>query len=195
MLMTGFYSIDELKSLGLKKIGKNVFISRKSSIYGASRITIGDNVRIDDFSILSAGSVGIEIGNFIHIGAYSSLIGGGRISLDDYCNISSKVAIYGSNDDYSGEYMTNPMLPDEYTNVTIGDVILEKHVIIGSGSVVLPNTLLKIGACVGAMSLINKQCDSFTVYAGIPAKKIKKRSQTLLNHENMLRSVLDQKPL
>lgn len=68
-----FYSISELKLLGLKRLGQNVYISRKSSIYSPENISIGDNVRIDDFCILSGN---ITLGNYIHIAAYTALYGG-----------------------------------------------------------------------------------------------------------------------
>ena len=75
--MNSFYSNEELKQLGLKSFGKNVLISKKCSIYGADKISIGNNVRIDDFCILSGK---IVIGNYVHISAYSALYaGGGRI--------------------------------------------------------------------------------------------------------------------
>lgn len=48
-----FYTREELLSLGIKSVGENVYISRKSSFYGCSEISIGSNVRIDDFCILS----------------------------------------------------------------------------------------------------------------------------------------------
>lgn len=50
--MTSFYSEEELRSIGLKSYGKNVLISRFARIYGAESISIGNNVRIDDFCIL-----------------------------------------------------------------------------------------------------------------------------------------------
>lgn len=175
-----FLTEQQLSTMGFAELGSNVLISDKASIYGASRIKIGNNVRIDDFCVLSAGEGGIEIGSYIHIAVYSSLIGAGKITLADFVNISSKVAVYSSNDDYSGEYMTNPMVPVEYTNVTHADVYLGKHVIIGSGSVVLPGVTLHEGVAVGALSMITKDCESFGVYAGVPAIKIKDRSQELL---------------
>lgn len=181
-----FLTEKQLNEMGFAALGHNVFISDKASIYGAHRIKLGNNVRIDDFCVLSAGDGGIEIGNFIHIAVYSSLIGAGKITLSDFVNISSKVAIYSSNDDYSGEYMTNPMVPAEYTNVSHGDVFLDKHVIIGSGSVVLPDVTLNIGVAVGALSLISNQCEAFGVYVGVPAKKIKNRGSKLLEIESKL---------
>lgn len=181
-----FLTAQQLSEMGFAVLGCNVLISDKASIYGAQRIKIGNNVRIDDFCVLSAGERGIEIGNYIHIAVYSSLIGAGKITLSDFANVSSKVAIYSSNDDYSGQFMTNPMVPTEYTNVTHADVTLGKHVIIGSGSVVLPGVTLYEGVAVGSLSMVTKDCEAFGVYIGAPAKKIKNRRCDLLTLESYL---------
>src|SRR5690554_1361378 len=173
----------EVEAIGFLELGENVQISEKASFYGASRIKIGNNVRIDDFCVLSAGAGGIEIGNYIHIAVYSSLIGAGKIVLSDFCSVSSKVAIYSSNDDYSGTFLTNPTIPTKFTNVTHADVFIGRHVIIGSGSVVLPGVNLYEGVAVGALSLITKNCEEFSIYAGNPAKKIKNRKRDLLEVE------------
>lgn len=182
-----FLTQEQLASIGFASFGYNVLISDKASIYGANRIHIGSNVRIDDFCVISAGEGGIELGNYIHIAVYSSLIGAGKITLADFCNISSRVAIYSSNDDYSGTYMTNPMVPTEYTNVTHADVTLDKHVIIGSGSVVLPGVTLHEGVAIGSLSLVTKDCEAFGIYLGAPVKKIKNRNRSLLEKEDSLK--------
>lgn len=179
----GFLSEQQLEAVGFLALGTNVLISEKASIYGANRIRIGSNVRIDDFCVLSAGEGGIEIGSYIHIAVYSSLIGAGKITLSNFSNISSRVAIYSSNDDYSGRFMTNPMVPEEYTNVTHADVTLGKHVIVGSGTIILPGVTLGEGVAVGALSLVANDCDSYFVYAGVPAKKIKARLRGLIGLE------------
>lgn len=175
-----------LEAIGFSSVGVNVLISDRASIYGASRIAIGDNVRIDDFCVLSAGSSGIVIGNFIHLAVYSSLIGRGRITLHDFCNISSRVSIYSSSDDYSGAAMTNPMVPEEFTGVTHANVTIGRHVIIGSGSVVLPGVTLEDGAAVGALSLVRDDCQGFGLYAGTPAKFVRERRRDLLEAEQHL---------
>lgn len=186
----GFLSKQQLQEVGFKSVGENVLLSDKVSIYGADKITIGNNVRIDDFTVLSAGEGGIDIGNYIHIAVFSSLIGAGKITLSDFCNISSRVSIYSSNDDYSGEYMTNPMIPNELTNVTKAPVFLGKHIIVGCGSVLLPGVTLGEGCAVGALALVTKSFDEFNVLAGNPAVIIKKRKRNLLDIEHeMLKSI------
>ena len=73
-----FLNDEQLKNLGLRSYGTNVLISDKASIYNAKNIIIGNNVRIDDFCILSAGVGGMTLKNYIHIACYTSLIGKGR---------------------------------------------------------------------------------------------------------------------
>jgi len=176
----------DIESMGFASLGENVQISDKASFYGASRITIGSNTRIDDFCVLSAGEGGIEIGNHIHIAVYTSLIGAGQICLADFCNLSSRVSIYSSSDDYSGETLTNPTVPDEFKNVRHAPVYLGRHVIVGSGSVILPGVTLEDGVAVGALSLVNKDCAAFGIYAGNPVRRVKERKRNLLDLEKRL---------
>lgn len=174
---------EAIERMGFAAVGDNVQISDHASFYGTSRIALANNVRIDDFCVLSAGLGGISIGKHVHVAVYSSLIGAGKIVLSDFCNISSRVSIYSSSDDYSGATMTNPTIPSEYTGVTHADVFLGKHVIIGSGSVVLPGVTLNEGVAVGALSLVNRDCDAFGIYAGNPVRRVKDRNRHLLELE------------
>ncbi|HCM9561322.1 TPA: acyltransferase [Enterobacter cloacae subsp. cloacae] len=182
---------EEIEQIGFASVGNNVFISTKASFYGSSKIHIGNNVRIDDFCVISAGEGGVYIGNYIHIAVYSSLIGSGRITLMDYSNISSRVSIYSSNDDYSGNYMSNPMVPTDFTNVTHDAVVVGKHVIVGSGSIVLPGVILDEGCAIGAHSLVKHNCEKLTIYAGNPARKIRDRNDKLLELEKQLTRYTD----
>lgn len=182
--MDSFFSEDELKLLGLKSYGEDVRVSRKCSIYGPEEIEIGNHVRIDDFCILSGR---IHIGDYIHIAAYSALYAGDAgIEINDFANLSSRVAVYAISDDYLGESMTNPMIPDALKKVQKEKVVIEKHVIIGTGCTILPGVRLAEGSAVGCMSLIKKDTEAWTVYAGIPAGKIKERSRELLKSATSL---------
>lgn len=178
-----FLSEKELKSFGFKYVGKNVLVSEKASIFNPANISIDDHARIDDFCILSAGKGGIKIGKYVHIGCHSSLIGQGAIVLEDFSGISGRVSIYSSNEDYSGNFLTNPTIPAQYANRQHGNVTLKRHAIIGAGSIILPNVEIGIGAAVGALSLVRENCKEFGIYVGNPAKWVKWRSRNLLKLE------------
>lgn len=181
-----FYSQAELRELGLKDFGERVKVSCKASLYGMGEIAIADDSRIDDFCIISTGAGGVSIGRYVHVAAYSSLIGRARIVLSDFCNISSRVSIYSNNDDYSGEWLTNPTVPAEFTNVTCAEVLLGRHVIVGAGAIILPGVVVGEGAAIGALSFVKESCDPFSIYVGSPARKIRERSRNLLEIESKL---------
>ncbi len=162
-------------------------LSRRASLYGAAGIALGSDVRIDDFCVLSAGAGGIRVGNRVHVAVFCSLVGRVAIELGEFSNFSSRVSIYSSNDDYSGATMTNPMVPDAYTGVQHAPVVIGRHVIVGSGSVILPGTVLEEGVAVGALSLVRGRCGAFGIYAGIPARRIKERKRDLLALEARMR--------
>ncbi|WP_180128960.1 acyltransferase [Rhodoferax sp. BLA1] len=173
-------SREAIYALGFAAVGDNVQISDKASFYGVSRIVLGNQVRIDDFCVLAAGIGGIVVGNYVHIAVSSSLIGAGTITLADFSGLSSRVSVYSSSDDYSGASLTNPTVPSEFTGVTHAAVSLGKHVIVGSGSVILPGVTLEDGVAVGALSLVNRDCKAFGIYAGNPARRISERKRDLL---------------
>ncbi len=180
-----YLSIEKLSLVGFKSIGENVKISEHASIYNPSNISIGNNVRVDDFCILSAGDGGISLGNHIHIAAYSSIIGAGKVIVSDYCNISSRVSIYSSSDDYSGAFLTSPVIAEQFTNVDHSPVTIGAHCIVGCGSVILPGTTLKTGVSIGALSLVKGELQAMCIYAGVPLRFIKTRVDHLLELENL----------
>lgn len=176
--MSSYYTIDELENLGIKKLGTGVLISRKVSIYGEKKIEIGNNVRIDDFCIISGK---ITIGNNVHIGAYTGLFGGNTgIDIHDFAGISGRCLVYAESEDYSGNFLTNPTIEEEYRNLSKGKVVFSKHSILGAGSIVLPNVIIGEGCSFGAMSLVSKSTESWGIYVGSPCKRVKDRSKNLL---------------
>lgn len=182
--MTSFYSENELKEIGLCSYGKNVLISRKASIYNPQKIILGSHVRVDDFAILSGT---IRFGSYIHIAAYTALYSGDQeIIINDFANLSSRVSVYAESDDYSGVSMTNPTVPVKYKKLERGRVMIERHVIIGSTSVVLPGVILAEGSAFGSFSFIDHDSEPWSINVGIPFRKIKDRKKDLLEYEEEL---------
>ena len=175
--MNSFYTEKELLELGLKRYGKNVLISRKCSMYSPKEISIGNNVRIDDFCILSGN---ITLGSNIHIAAYCALYGTFGIEMEDYTGLSPRCTIFSATDDFSGDYLISPMVEQSKTNVTGGKVLIKKYSQIGANCVIMPNLTIGEGVTVGTMSMVNKSSENWSIYVGIPAKKIKERKKGLL---------------
>lgn len=88
-----------------------MLISKKASIYSAQKISIGNNVRIDDFVILSGR---ILIGNYVHIAPYSGIFAGDiGVEFNDFSGVSGNVMVYAMTDDYSGKFLVGPTVPEE----------------------------------------------------------------------------------
>lgn len=180
--MNSFYSQEELKKIGLKSYGSNVKISRYACLYDVSNISVGNNVRIDDFCILSGC---IQLGNNIHVAAYSALYGGeAGIYISDFANLSSRISVYAVSDDYSGKTMTNPTVPEQFKSVETAPVYIGKHAIIGATSVVLPGVTISEGSAFGSFSFINKDSEPWSINVGIPFRKIGNRNKKLLELEH-----------
>ncbi|MDE6951758.1 MAG: acyltransferase [Lachnospiraceae bacterium] len=182
-----FYSEEELKKLGLKKYGQDVRISRNAVLYHPELLEIGNHVRIDDFTTISGR---VELGDYVHIAQFCGLYGGeAGIFMDDFSGLSSRVVIYATSNDYSGESLTNPTVPMKYKAADKNAAVhLCRHVIIGTTSVILPGVTIGEGSSVGALSMCGKDLAPWGVYAGSPARRIKERSMKLLELEKELRA-------
>jgi galactoside O-acetyltransferase len=182
---SSFFSEKELKQFKFRSIGKNVFIKKNVGMFFIENISIGSNVRIDDNVIIVASKKNspVRIGNYIHIASNCYLAGSDGIDMMDFTTLAPGVLIFSGSDDYSGKKLTNPMVGNPYIGGKFGKVTLCKHVIIGAGSVILPDVTIKQGSSVGALSLVNKNLNSWGVYSGIPAKKIKSRHKDILKLE------------
>lgn len=183
----GYLNQSELREIGFKSVGINVQISKKASIYNPAQISIGNNVRIDDFAVLSAGEQGIVIGNNVHIAGFCGLVGNAEIRMDDFSGLSSRVFIYSSSDDYSGASLTNPTVPGELRNVLSAKVHLGKHVIVGTCATILPGITIGKGSAIGAYCLVNKDIPEGVIATGQPCRVIKKRKADIFKLEEELR--------
>jgi acetyltransferase-like isoleucine patch superfamily enzyme len=182
----GYWSEVDLRTFGFGDVGSNVTIAKNCTIVGLANITIGSNVRIDGPTVMSASGGRIRIGSYVHIGGMVFLAGGGGIELEDFSGLSQGVHIYSTSDDYSGHALTNPTVPKEFVNIMVAPVHLKRHVIVGSGSVILPGCTVGEGTSIGALSLVTKSLEPWGVYFGSPVKRLKSRSKRLLTLEERL---------
>lgn len=178
--MSEFYTKEELNKLG--GCGSGVSIDSSVRIINPHNVYIGNNVRIDAFCFFSATNH-IIIGNNVHISLFSQLgSAGGSIVLEDFVGLSSRVSVFTTTDDYSQGHLTNPTIPNRFKKVKTGPAIMQRHAIVGCGSVIMPDVILHTGCSIGALSFVNKDVPEFTIVTGNPLRLIGKRDK-----ENLLK--------
>ena len=168
-------SSKEISKAKFLKSGKNLKISNNVIFIGSQNISIGSNVRIDDFTIIVAINGKVKIGNNVHISAYNYINGSGIVEIGNYCNFSQGCRIYSKSDNYDGTTLTNPTFDEKFTKPIVKKVKILEHCIFGSGTIILPGCEISTGVAVGALSLIKNNLRSWSIYGGSPAKYIKKR--------------------
>ncbi|WP_286803615.1 MULTISPECIES: gamma carbonic anhydrase family protein [Sphingobacterium] len=131
-------------------IAEECFLAPNSTIVGD--VEIGHHCSVW-FNAVIRGDV-----NYIRIGNYTNIQDGAVIhctdkkcgtSIGNYVSIGHQAMVHGC--------------------------ILEDHVLIGMGAIVMDNAIVESNVIVaaGAVVLENTRCESGFLYAGVPAKKIK----------------------
>ncbi len=185
--MIGYYTNDELAKINFANLGSNVKISKTTQLYNTERISIGNNVRIDNFcTIVPSGNARIFIGNYVQICAYNFMNGQADIIIEDYCSIGNFCQIFSSMDDFSGKFLTGAVVPRELIGTFSAKVICRKHTLIAPSCIILPGVTLGEGTAIGAHSFVKESTKEFSIYAGVPAKFIKPRSKKLLELEKLI---------
>lgn len=186
--MIGYYTNEELAKMNFANLGSNVKISKTTQLYNTERISIGNNVRIDNFcTIVPSGNAKIVIGNYVQICAYNFMNGQADIIINDFCTIGNFCQFFSSMDDFSGQFLTGAVVPRELIGTFSAKVICYKHTLIAPSCIILPGVTLGEGTAIGAHSLVKKSTKEFSLYAGVPAKFIKSRSKKLLELERAIK--------
>ena len=176
-----YLSDTQLRAMGFRSLGRGVRISDRAAIHDADRIDLGDFVRIDDFCVISGR---VSIGRNVHLAVMCNVAGGEPgISFGDFAGLAYGCHVFAQSDDYSGAWLTNPTVPDQFKLETKAAVSLCRHSIVGTNSIVLPGVTLAEGTSVGAMSMVTKSTQPWSIYFGIPARRIRSRQREMLKLE------------
>jgi len=167
------FTPQELSALGIKA-GRHVRVSRGVQFFTRD-VEIGDFSRIDHGTILTGR---IRIGRYVHIAPYCVFYGKAGIEIGDYSGFGAFTAFHSESDDYSGRSMIGPCVPDEYRPYkTMGKITVGRNVLGGTRVTILPGVSLKDGVSIGAHSLVKSDLEPDTMYAGVPAKRIREKSK------------------
>jgi len=113
-----------------------------------------------------------EAGACCCIGSNSYI--GPKVIFGNFVMISNHVNIIG-NDHISEEAGIPSILAGRPKNYYDLKTVVKDDVWIGQGVTILRGVTIEEGAIIGASSVVTKDIPAYTIYAGIPAKFIKKR--------------------
>lgn len=182
-LNPGYYNSDELRAFGFRSVGENVRLSKLCNIVGPENIEIGHDVRIDAFTSIIAATGYVRLGSYIHIGTSCLLGARGGIELGDFSGLSQGVSLFSATDDFSGDSMISYGVPEEFTNVIAAPIKMRRQTVAGAGTVVLPGVTFEEGAVTGALTFVRKSLLPWSIYFGVPAKRLRGRSMAVLELE------------
>jgi acetyltransferase-like isoleucine patch superfamily enzyme len=119
----------------------------------------------------------IDIGNQVHIGPYSYLGGKKKITLKNFTAVTcgSKIFSGSTNIPLKKNLILNPMIIKknyEKFGLNDGEVTLEENAVILANCTVSPGVVLGKGSILLPNSFLNKSTEAYSVNLGVPAKKI-----------------------
>jgi acetyltransferase-like isoleucine patch superfamily enzyme len=162
------------KELG--SCGKNVFIGHNVMITQPQNVHLGDNVRIDPFTLITSKLI---TGNNVQITAHVTIGGSyNTVKLGNWTFIGYGSQLFTNSEDYSGE--CGPV--NEFWGngrVYKGDIEFKDYSGIASQVIVFPGVTLQEGCCIGAQSLVPRKNDlmGWNVYVGNPLRQLKIRNK------------------
>jgi acetyltransferase-like isoleucine patch superfamily enzyme len=158
----------------LKAAGEDLFISGNVEIRRPLLVSAGCHIAIDSGFYCT---VGAEMGDYVHIGPYVTVIGGaeGRLVLKGFNTIGAGSRVLCASDEFLGAGLVGMSPPEYRDRVKVAPVIFQMFASVGTNVVIHPGVTLAEGSVVGSCSLVTRSTEPWTIYTGVPARPLRKR--------------------
>jgi len=158
--------------------GSNVFIGHNVLFTNPKEVYLGDNVRIDPFSLITTK---LKVGNFVQICSHTVLGGGSthQITLGDWTFIGYGSKLFCASEDYSGNF--GPV--NEFwgnNKIFRGDISIHDYAGIASDVMLFPGVQIPEGCTIGAKSFVHtkNELTTWSVWLGNPLSFHKERNKS-----------------
>jgi acetyltransferase-like isoleucine patch superfamily enzyme len=156
------------------KIGKGTLIGKCLIVASGKGIIIGENVAIASSSILDAQQGHIFIDDAVAIGPYVVAYGWGGLTIGKYTMIATHTTIVSVNHIFS-----SMKLPMKEQGSTAEGIKIGNDVWIGANVVIQDGVSLGNGVIVGSGAVVRKSFPDYAIVAGVPAKIIRLRQESI----------------
>lgn len=193
-IITNSFTKKSLVEKVLVSFFNGCYVSIKSKIYRGTKIKLDEFSYIHDDVIIGIKSPDskLSVGKYteimprayicpqqngnVKIGSKSSIqtdvkiYGGGGVSIGACVRIAANSVLISQNHKFD-----NMEKPITEQGVDQKGIIVEDDVWIGAGVIVLDGVTIGKGSIIAAGAVVNKNVDPYSIYAGVPAKKVKER--------------------
>lgn len=149
-----------------KKIAFSSYVSYRSSIRNHINIILGKRISICPFVVL--WPISLEIGDNSQINPGTSIYG--IVKIGSNVMIAPNCMIVGGSHCFS-----RVDIPMNFQGSTEKGIVIEDDVWIGANVVITDGVKIKKGCIIAAGAVVTKNTEAYSIYAGIPAVKIKSR--------------------
>lgn len=149
------------------------------SVVSASRggsITIGRNTKIRRGAMVQSFGGDVTIGADCTLQSYSMLYGGGPLKIGSGVRVATHSVIVASSHNFE-----DPDAPILAQGVAYQGIIIGDDVWIGANTTITDGSHIAQGGVIGAGAVVRGKTEPFSVYAGVPAKLIRKRGSRILD--------------
>jgi len=159
-------------------ISKTARISKLADIEDSvrgSKLIIEDDAFIDAFvKIKFVGGTGdIRIGKNSYINSGSVIYSGNGVTIGDFVQIAANCTLAPVNHAFQRR---DQMIRQQGFLPSRGGVIIEDDVWIGANCVLLDGAVIRRGAVIGALSLVNKEIAPYSINYGNPCRQVGQRT-------------------
>jgi acetyltransferase-like isoleucine patch superfamily enzyme len=155
---------DDVSIEGRVTVGLGTWIQKHVEITG--NVGIGDQTVIGAFSSISTmPSARVTIGNDVLVNVFSVLGASQSLEIKDHCIFAAYVQITDASHGIADiNTLTKHAVPES------SPVVIEKNVWLGSAAMVMKGVTIGEGAVIGAKALVTQSIPPFAIAYGIPAR-------------------------
>ncbi|WP_209389492.1 DapH/DapD/GlmU-related protein [Chryseobacterium sp. RR2-3-20] len=155
---------------------KNSWIHKTVRIDNYDNLIIGNNVEIKENAIIQIFNGKIKIGNNTQLNPFT-VIYGGNVTIGENVLIAPHCMIASGNHNF-----LQVKVPIRFADdITKGPITIDDDVWIGANSTITDGVHIGKGAVIAANSCVTKDVEDYSIYGGVPAKKIGSRLEKSTN--------------
>ncbi|AYG61279.1 acyltransferase [Rhizobium jaguaris] len=176
------YRLRAIFTRGVLKISRRTKVPPSATIiWKDGSVRIGEKAFLRRGIVIDAQRGSIDMGRSVSLNDYAILLGRGGITIGNDVRIAAHAMVISFDHNFDDPTQTIRM-----QGVTKKPIVIEDDVWIGAGAKILGGSHISKGCVIGANAVLKGKTEPYGVYAGAPARLIKRRGEaSSVRHANV----------